>query len=771
MNTASAYVEPDYNNIIKHENFDEDVMKPMLTDPRFNKQDKARLSNYNKHRRSGSLIHVNYKFGSGCEEDKLGRLYPEDNIGLQSFRFDMRNPLADKWYWDTDIENAHYTIASKWCERLQLKHDFIDEYINNRAYWLTKGSSRKKIKTEFLKTLYGGNIQLYSNSYLDEEGSIDEELQIFLNKLSNEIKNLMTVVWDNYPQHHKLKTGTDPTTGKKIAIDKKSNPKASLMSLLFQTEERKMLMVWDWFLAQNDRYLATYIHDGGYVLKLEGESEFPPELLIEGAKVIKQITGYNVKLTCKPMEYDWKPYKPQESQYDVMKNEFEKHTFIVGSDIYHIQPDGRTEFLKPSQASVKFGNKFITIWDEEQQKSVRKKFFNMWLEDANRLSYERIDFYPNKEACPSYVYNTFKGFNADKYKPEVPLTVEERNELVEPIITHFNYITGGYAANMIKWLANIVQFPHKKSEVSPVIRDMGGLLTEGGGVGKNLIFEWFGFEILGNEYFVVVGDNRELFSSFNGIFENTLLVFVEEANGKDNHIYRDLLKSKITAKQSIVNKKGINQFKMNDYARYLITTNGPNPVSPGRRHEIYDSDTTMRNNVKYFTTLANHLKQDKVKWAFYDYLMTCDTYDNPIMFMNSIPITKAFIDVKYRNAPLHLKWITDMTLKGQLSTEGVAVGDLYRTYCKWIETNREKSSCNIPSLNMFGRLLNDVNMNSIDEGYDFNVELGVKKRKPGVGTMIMVWDIDAIVKGLKSINLISNEFEYKDENECTITYN
>jgi hypothetical protein len=72
---------------------------------------------------------------------------------------------------------------------------------------------------------------------------------------------------------------------------------------------------------------------------------------------------------------------------------------------------------------------------------------------------------------------------------------------------------------------------------------------------------------------------------------------------------------------------------------------------------------------------------------------------------------------------------------------------------------------------MFGRLLNDVNMNSIDEGYDFNVELGVKKRKPGVGTMIMVWDIDAIVKGLKSINLISNEFEYKDENECTITYN
>ena len=44
------------------------------------------------------------------EEYQLGRLYPHDGMGLQGFRFDMRNPLAKEWYFDTDIENCHYIV-------------------------------------------------------------------------------------------------------------------------------------------------------------------------------------------------------------------------------------------------------------------------------------------------------------------------------------------------------------------------------------------------------------------------------------------------------------------------------------------------------------------------------------------------------------------------------------------------------------------------------------------------------------------------------------
>ena len=72
--------------ITKREKFDEDVMKPLLTDPRFNKMDLKRSSQYNKHRVSGSEINVSYRFGAGCDDFELGRLFPEDGIGLQSFR-------------------------------------------------------------------------------------------------------------------------------------------------------------------------------------------------------------------------------------------------------------------------------------------------------------------------------------------------------------------------------------------------------------------------------------------------------------------------------------------------------------------------------------------------------------------------------------------------------------------------------------------------------------------------------------------------------------
>ena len=109
-----TYVEPIYSNgIAKTERFDEDNIKPLLRDTSFNKKDRDRLTDYNKHRLSGGYVNVTYKLGSGCETFQLGRLFPQDGVGLQSYRFDMRNPLAKKNYWDIDIDNCHYRIAKR----------------------------------------------------------------------------------------------------------------------------------------------------------------------------------------------------------------------------------------------------------------------------------------------------------------------------------------------------------------------------------------------------------------------------------------------------------------------------------------------------------------------------------------------------------------------------------------------------------------------------------------------------------------------------------
>ena len=179
--------------------------------------------------------------------------------------------------------------------------------------------SRKKAKTEFLKTLYLGNIKLYSDAFNDTvEGDITEEGYRFLQELQKEVEVLALMVWEQYPAFHKLKLGKE-----KQMISKRSNPKASLMSLIFQTKERHILMVWNTFLESVGRSLAVFIHDGGLVEKLESESYFPPDLLEKGSKLIFENLGYKVHLTQKDIKYEWKPYKPQESQYEVMISLFE----------------------------------------------------------------------------------------------------------------------------------------------------------------------------------------------------------------------------------------------------------------------------------------------------------------------------------------------------------------------------------------------------------------------------------------------------------------
>lgn len=290
--------------IAKIEYFDEEVMKPILSDDRFNSKDLKRLSEYNKHRVNGGQVNVSYCFGEGCVEHKLGRLFPDNGIGLQSFRFDLRNPLAKRWYWDTDIENCHYVIALKYCLQYNLPHSAILKYIQNRERCLSVvSSSRKKAKTEFLKVLYGGTLQLYRSDYQEVEGCITAEGHILLKDIKYEMDALMNTVWVKHPQYHDLKIGKD-----KKKISKKYNPQASLMSLLFQSDERNLLLEWDKYLEENGRYLSVYIHDGGYIKKLEGETEFPDDLLVEGSKRLNDALGYQyIKLTQKEIAHQWVP--------------------------------------------------------------------------------------------------------------------------------------------------------------------------------------------------------------------------------------------------------------------------------------------------------------------------------------------------------------------------------------------------------------------------------------------------------------------------------
>ena len=285
---------------VKYELYDANVMEALLRDTQhFSRKELTKLSLYKKSRNHGTKTQVVYEYGKGCEKHKLGRLYVKHSLGLQAFPFDMRNPLLEKYYWDVDMENCHYTLLYKLSEDWGLKNDAIRQYITDRDAELARVSSNRGLaKTAFLKIAYGGNIRLYNEHYNDEGLPHDADLSL-VRRVEKEMSVIVDLCWTKYSQFQKL-------------VKDKPHPKFSLFALILQTEERKCLQAMDSFMDSKGRYVGIYIHDGGEVEKLPGENEFPDDLLRGAESYINERLGYAVRLVVKPFKHNFAaPDAPQ----------------------------------------------------------------------------------------------------------------------------------------------------------------------------------------------------------------------------------------------------------------------------------------------------------------------------------------------------------------------------------------------------------------------------------------------------------------------------
>ena len=383
--------------------------------------------------------------------------------------------------------------------------------------------------------------------------------------------------------------------------------------------------------------------------------------------------------------------KDENEEYQRMKEEFEKTTFVVGARIMRVQENGRHTVMSNGDAMVMFANKMFRRWEEG--KMVKQNFYWWWLRDEHRRSYERMDFIPPPMECPDSVYNLYKGFMAEKLEA-VPQ--EEVADLVKPILAHMELLTSGDSDYFQKWLANIVQTPSRKSETAVVLRDESQLLKEGGGTGKNMFLEWFAQEVLGEDYFAIVSNNAELFNPFNEHLEHKLLVFVEEAQAKANGKEIDQLKAMVTRKIQTINRKGVPKYEQMDFTRYIFASNNTNPISSqgaspsDRRFAYYDVDRSMRGNTDYFNKLSKAMRDKRVIRAFFQYLQTLKTYETPIQFQNARPVTSAFLDIRRMNADPILRWVItrvedDRHIQGESS-------ELFVDFQNWMTHRREGST-------------------------------------------------------------------------------
>lgn len=280
-------------HIVLNEVYDADVMEALLRDVKtFSKKDLGNLTRYKRGRKHGNQVEVVYHYAKGFESNKLGRLYARDGQGLQAFPFDMRNPLLEKHYWDIDMENCHYNILAVLAENWNLKTDSIRYYINNRNECLAKVSENRGVaKTAYLKIAYGGNIKMHNEFYNDDGVPESADLSV-VRAIEKEMSFIVETCWNKY-------FPTLEKSQQKIIL-KKPNPKFSLFALILQTEERKCLMAMMEFMRMHKRSVDILIHDGCEVRKIEGELEFPKEILENLPQHIALRTGYNFKVVSKP---------------------------------------------------------------------------------------------------------------------------------------------------------------------------------------------------------------------------------------------------------------------------------------------------------------------------------------------------------------------------------------------------------------------------------------------------------------------------------------
>jgi hypothetical protein len=743
-----GFSEPNYP-IVTRERFDEDVIKSIIADEAYSVQDRKTTSAYYKRKNGAGETNVIYQFGEGCEEHKLGRLFAQNNLGMANWTWTIRNPLAKKNYWDIDIANAHYKIALKYCERYDIEHAKLRDYCENRDERLKMvcPDNRERAKNEFLKTLYGDKPKDYGFYLKDVEGVITPEGYTYVKGLKAEVALLMQTIWDKHPQYHDLKTGKE-----KKQMKKKENHLASLMSLIFQTEERRMLMCLREYLTINKRYMGVFIHDGGYVEKLENEIEFPKELLEGGARMIKEFIGYDVKIENKEITHNWKPKKIDENSYAYKKTLFEKNNALVRATFVSTHEDGYVDFMSEREAKLKFANWRIMEMDTKTFEMKNVPFLEKYIADPTRTEYDRIDFNPNLNDAPKRIYNLFDGFEVEKIKDKI--IVESKTtmrEKIQPLIEHMSYLTSGYEEYLIKWLAFIIQFPYMKTQVSLLFRDQAGLLSEGGGTGKNQFFERLCARLIGEKYAYFVDDNNELYNSFNSLFEGKLLIFVEEASGKANHQNSDTLKSKITKKKTNVNKKSIAQYTVNDYCNYVFCTNNSNPIpiSKGdRRWAVFDVNPEKRGNEEYFKNLISALEDDEVIQYFYHYLKyEVKTYKDSFELSTNVPDTEAYREIKFMNAPTHLKFLLSLLYKGEMKKEYYS-RDLYEEYKLWYSENKPGKESEILTETSFGSIL---------KKNDDEITLDNTRTAKGIKYSM---DIPKIIAGLKKIKLLHDGFMY-----------
>jgi len=649
----------------------------------------------------------------------------------------IRSALFQDAEYDIDIVNCHSNILLDLCKTsdfydidclkyycenrddvinlFNINQELIDKYNKDNKCNYDKKDIVKNLIT---RVLYGGTIESWKKEF-----NIDCELPEFITNFINEINVNTNLIMKDKRFKDIVKYETDRRLekakkkyAKSFNIEKFNVKPAKFLSIILQEYETLIIMKCFEIVKNNNFTITSYNYDGFQILKQDGVddlintiNEFDFSLSHNNKNFIN---FENIKFIVKPFknaidtsklilletdDFEVKIFNLAQSYY-YKKYYFEKYFAKILSPTMFVETKKNDYVLyKRSDFGVAFQHLHYHEYDKKAGEVIAKPFILRWLLDEDIRFYNNVDYYPNIKACPDKTFNLWNDF---------PIKSIPLDENADTSLLHFHIKTllnedQKVIDWFLNWLAHIVQFPHKKTEVAVVLYDRQF------GTGKSLLAEEFLKKIIGVNKMIITCKTDKVFGKFTNT-QGKLLCVLNEASGKDTFELNDVIKEAITGTTILMEKKGVDSIQISDYLNYIITTNNLNCVKleeNDRRFMVFQTNSKLKGDVDYFNKLVSALNDDVIMRKFYQELMdrdlsnfnaSRDRQNNKIMDImkeHNVDVILEFINYWKQE-------VDDSTADAMFKSRMKSM-DLYKEFVKYYEMCGNNINSR-PSLTKFG---------------------------------------------------------------------
>jgi hypothetical protein len=371
--------------------------------------------------------------------------------------------------------------------------------------------------------------------------------------------------------------------------------------------------------------------------------------------------------------------KKDESQYVKCKKMFEADHFYCRSTNTIVEVDDNncvSHFgIEHAQVAFNIPEYNFEVVDPNTGVAKQVQLLNKWLSDPTKLAYKELIFNPN-QTVNNDCFNTYKGLPIANVKRGDNVKIQRLLVMIEDVLMNLvndDPLAFVYVRN---WFAYKIQYPGRRIDVAVIISSLfQGIGKDSMGLVMNRIF--------GKFYSHITDAINNLFGQFNTELEDKLFVHLEEISGFENRKNSNKLKSLITAKNMIINHKGIKTYSKDCYFSFYATTNEACPVmieEEDRRFFHANAGKRHQNEIAFWTEFYQLVEDDTIIRGVYDYFMAIDLSSwNP----RTIYVTQSKETLQENEVVYEKAFLQYLANDSEADEEEFSNDNLYKRFVAW----------------------------------------------------------------------------------------